>query len=200
MRKILFSSEILCALQVDERILIGDARGCLSYFNVVNKVICEQANFKNPITAMSISDGYAFIGDSKGLIQVVRIMDFSLLASCKTHSAKVNCILPFNDQIWSCSNDSTIKIWIVRKHSIQVEKQMEHHDGLVTALIQVNKHILSSGRDGHISVWNRQGNLETETQSTPHNDTIRVLYRLNNLQILSGGYDNALTLWDQSSL
>lgn len=88
--------------------------------------------------------------------------DTELVMTYEGHTRAINRILLRNDNIWSCSNDWTIKVWDIRQQdcictmNAVTDPNKHGHTGIVVCLELVSSDmemVLSGGGDNKIIAW-----------------------------------------------
>jgi WD40 repeat protein len=98
-----------------------------------------------------------------------------------------------NDELASCSNDKTIKIWSLNDGTLK--KTLEGHTSQVYALILLPNGDLASGsRDNTIKIWDlNNGSLKRTLEG--HSSFIFTFTSTRNGDLVSGSFDNTIKMW-----
>jgi len=203
-----YQSAVLCIQFIDGKIISGSSAGEIGLWNA-KTFQCEKsvAIWDPPIDCICgicVIGNCIWFGSARGLIYTLDKKTLSIMASFNAHKAKINAMVEFEGHIWSCSDDSMIKIWKLQTKPdgvsiIQVGDDINHHKGRVSTLVQVGPTIWSTGADCVIAMWNSKFELMGQL-ITPHDAIIRALCNLGNDKVVCGGYDKAISLWSLGGL
>jgi len=189
----------LCIQKQYGKIYAGNSKGDITIWN--QSFECKKTvNIKVPIRVICFVDKHVLIGCGNGYIYALDKQDLSIVTSWNAHNGnKVNCLTIINNYVWSCGDDSKIKVWsLLPQECYSLQVDWAYHDRCITTLCCIEQIIWSCGRDSSIALWDKEYKLVSHL-ITPHTDTIQILCQVNEV-MLSGGFDKRICLWNHSGL
>lgn len=110
------------------------------------------------------------------------------------HTGRVNCLLVRGTQLFSGSDDHSIRIWdIIALTPVSI---LHGHDGPVTSLTTAGTLLYSASKDKTIGIWNLLTNERTHTLQG-HTAGVECLI-IDQLRLYSGAGDYTIKVWDDT--
>lgn len=119
------------------------------------------------------------------------------LKSSSSHNGPINCVLFANEQLFSSSEDKTIKLWDYRTRKCL--KTIQSHELIsCMTIFQDFSHIVTGSTDGSILLWCLDSCEPITLNSHGHPVTSLAIYDSNTL--LSAANDFCIRVWDLDKL
>lgn len=144
--------------------------------------------------SLSGKDKILAIGDSSGIIRILDIgKNLNSEIILKSHKLEISKIINYESNLVSCSFDTKIKRYDLRKQVIL--DSFIGHNGPVNDIDIFQKSMISASEDGDVRLWDLRENLFTGKLTHGFN-LIGCRFMNNSNLIVSVGLDNTLFLWD----
>eukprot|EP01104_Vermistella_antarctica_P011534 TRINITY_DN3225_c0_g1_i1.p1 TRINITY_DN3225_c0_g1~~TRINITY_DN3225_c0_g1_i1.p1 ORF type:complete len:2234 (+),score=480.91 TRINITY_DN3225_c0_g1_i1:263-6964(+) len=145
------------------------------------------------IGAVAVTDTYVWIGGDQHIYRVNSKTN-KLVDELKGHTKTVNRLLPRNNELWSCSNDKTIRVWDVNTGDCL--KVLEGHTGQVFDLHLDAGHnrILSSAWDKSVMVWHADQKTFVKEYSGVQKDAVSCMVIVRG-ELWCGSWDATVCAW-----
>lgn len=144
--------------------------------------------------SLSEKDKILAIGDSTGIVRILDIRkNFNSGINLKSHKLEISKIINDESNLISCSSDTKIKRYDLRKQIIL--DSFIGHNGPVNDLDIFQKSMISASEDGDVRLWDLRENKFTGKLTHGFNLSGCKFMNNSNL-IVSVGLDNTLFLWD----
>jgi F-box and WD-40 domain protein 7 len=156
-------------------------------------VICEEKVYSKVINCCDI--------------RVTNCNDDSLITTLTGHTDELRCLVLDGGQLYSCSDDSTIKIWNCSTDTLI--KTLTGHTDCVVCLIINDGKLYSGSFDNSVKVWNCSNHTLITTLGVPddedgeggyvgHTHYVKCL-TFHGGKLYSGSEDNTIKVWDCST-
>ena len=193
-----------CLLYSDEVVIVGCGDGQIrSYHSSSGEALWTIANaHSSGITALAMSPNFKFIvsGGNNGEIRVWEIKSRELVCHLKEHSARVNGIKVYSDNmhVVSCSRDRSFLCWDLQQER-RVSSHLQRMGGInALALSKDQQMIITVGQEKKISFWTLQNENPVNTIFPAHSaEAICLDVSNNGLFIVTGSADHELKLWSK---
>lgn len=119
------------------------------------------------------------------------------IQTLKAHDQAIWSLKPFGNQLLSCSDDGTIKIWDQRKLDQCIES-LTHEDSQFLSLEVAGGYIFSGTNHSDIKVWSTS-TYQYITTLKSHQWEVWQLIQMGDY-LLSGSYDHTIKLWEIKDL
>ena len=141
-------------------------------------------------------------GHCKGAENSIYVVDRDTLAeiiSFQAHSQKINALAMCHGNVWSCSDDSTIRVWNTRNFRL-IEK-LGHHSGAVYGLCPLTDQVWSCSWDKTICVWDIDSLRYLGVINGYHTDSIMGIIRVGaKRDVWSQSADKSICVWEVQKL
>jgi WD40 repeat protein len=104
------NSHIFCLASDDKSVVSGDLDS-VTVWDVdarLPKIRCVSGF---PVTALALKDDTAFVGGNNGQLTCLNLTTGQYTTPIQAHSNEVNSLIIHGEEIYTCSNDGSIKIW-----------------------------------------------------------------------------------------
>jgi len=169
-------------------------------FNVLKKVVDK----KTIGTALlNLTSSYFVVGYDIGLIKIWRTEDYEVDKIFTGHISQIRKIVKQDDNnIISCSDDTTIKAWSLDSYEADCSYTLSGHEDKINDILLLdfynNYTLLSVSDDRTLRLWN----LETKEcdNAIKTGDIQTCLGRLRNGKFMVGGEDGSVTVFNIEGL
>lgn len=111
----------------------------------------------------------------------------------ESHSETVRRLAGFSNNLWSCSDDGTVKVWSTRTYKCRMT--FSELGGKQFDMINLGDHIWSGGWDGKIRVFNGKSLQLERSIPTKHTQPISA-FCLSLGTLWSGSWDGTVNVWN----
>ena len=163
-------------------------------FNVIKKEIDTKIV---ATTLFNLNDNYFIIGYDEGLLKVWRTEDFEIDKIFTGHTSQINKIIKESDNSFiSCSDDTTIRGWLLDTLEADSSFILEGHEDRINDILLLNENntLLSVSDDKTLRIWNMEykeciNSIKTQVIQT-------CLGILKNGKFMVGGEDGSITIFN----
>lgn len=153
-------------------------------------------------SAIQLSDQRIATGGGDGNITVSTIHpdfnDYSqdvLLQNA--HSKGIRCLCEINNKLFSCSNDKTIKIWLLSKHTMKLIKTISTHHNAVYKIIKISEDTFASCSEDNTVKIILSNEPYTVIKTLIHSHPVYSIIKLTNKDILISSCSlPSIDFWD----
>mmetsp|Transcript_560 Transcript_560/g.1284 ORF Transcript_560/g.1284 Transcript_560/m.1284 type:complete len:1538 (-) Transcript_560:24-4637(-) len=118
--------------------------------NSLQARFCEKLGHPDSVQIISLVGEQVWVGTGGGIIFVwvstARTMEFSI----KAHTKKITAIIPVLNDVWTSSNDGSLKRWSKTGSELG---ELKGHTGEILSMLFVSDTVWSAGTDMTIRVW-----------------------------------------------
>ncbi|GAM21918.1 hypothetical protein SAMD00019534_050930 [Acytostelium subglobosum LB1] len=117
------------------------------------------------------------------------------------HKKMVHCMIPVDNNVWSCSSDNLIIVW--DPHTGKLVRRLTDHKSRVFYLLRVNNHVWSCAWDRTIKIHSVETHALIKEIEPVHRDAISCMALVSRAgiltpQIWSGSWDHTIIIWKSS--
>ena len=178
------------------------AAGSSSKYNVVAEIRMSAPIIVSSMVEVPTEDAVWVSGHCKGAdnsIYVVNKESLAEIISFQAHSQKINALAMCRGNVWSCSDDSTIRVWNTRNFRL-IEK-LCHHSGAVYGLCALSDQVWSCSWDKTMCVWDIDSLSYLGVINGYHTDSVMGMIRVGSKRdIWSQSVDKSICVWEVKRL
>ena len=183
---------IRCMFSYNE--LFYSSRSLLKVLNSQGRTLPVFA-YKAEISTLKVSDNFIFTGHDDGSLNILDRHTNQIIFNEKIHKSTIFDICLFNDSIYTCSRDHSVKFSEIKTGFNElsfVSLSPPHYDTVSCLLLFKNK-CISLGRDSSIKAWNKA--VPFKTVPYAHDAWIKSAISLENL-FVTGCKNGILKCWN----
>eukprot|EP00026_Physarum_polycephalum_P000251 Phypoly_transcript_00251.p1 GENE.Phypoly_transcript_00251~~Phypoly_transcript_00251.p1 ORF type:complete len:1880 (+),score=208.43 Phypoly_transcript_00251:799-5640(+) len=147
-----------------------------------------------PITALVLQDELLWVAAGQKVANF-NAKTFKLLTSQDAHKDKITCMAVVNNQVWSCSQDTTILVWNSKTQGVVDEMEFPH---VIQCLLPSRNGlcVYAGTNNKSVVVWNAT-TLKVVREQTRHDGAVLALAKGVDNYIWSGSQDKTNCIWQE---